>query len=271
MKGKCCATCKTDSCPAHVVAAAEAANSNLPEEVAPGGAVGASARMKCQAFKKQGMCADSRVRGFCCVSCGDESCSVRKKRKKNLPKLWEIARAHVRLHHILHLCMLLRPVPCIHSRTHVLFPLPTSLLIHLQPSIHARTCCRHVHLFHPLTDASHMQTHALRQCHARCRCHTSSSATTRWAFATCSHQRAHARTTQCFVSLASASRPATFTASTNQTTSCACLTYFRRATQRSPNGFDTRATTSSGSSCLTFLALFRLRSSMTCTLPHHHV
>jgi hypothetical protein len=92
MKGKCCATCKTDSCPAHVVAAAEAANSNLPEEVAPGGAVGASARMKCQAFKKQGMCADSRVRGFCCVSCGDESCSVRTKRKKtylNFGKLHE--------------------------------------------------------------------------------------------------------------------------------------------------------------------------------------
>ena len=76
MKGKCCATCGTSSCPEGDVAAAEAAMANLPEEVAPGGATGLSARAKCQAFKSQGMCGDSRVRGYCCVSCGDESCSV---------------------------------------------------------------------------------------------------------------------------------------------------------------------------------------------------
>lgn len=140
MKGKCCVTCKTDSCRAHVVAAAEAANSNLLEEVAPGGAVGASARMKCQAFKKQGMCADSRVRGFCCVSCGDESCSVRTKRKEtylNFGKLHEracicitsctcaccfvLSRAFTLAHTFFSLTdILTHPSSAIYLRTHVL-------------------------------------------------------------------------------------------------------------------------------------------------------
>eukprot|EP00040_Diaphanoeca_grandis_P023927 m.130824 g.130824 ORF g.130824 m.130824 type:complete len:1136 (-) comp29504_c1_seq1:372-3779(-) len=70
LKGKCCDTCGYLSCPEVYEGVAS------KFEVTPSGASGGEAAVICSNFKAQGMCTDPRLQGFCCETCGAESCSA---------------------------------------------------------------------------------------------------------------------------------------------------------------------------------------------------
>ena len=66
--GLCCKSCGAETCPA--TAASEL------QETTPRGISGVDARQQCATFKAQGQCTHKEMRGYCCLTCGLESCSA---------------------------------------------------------------------------------------------------------------------------------------------------------------------------------------------------
>lgn len=69
LRGKCCKTCGADSCP-------QLHEQKVAAEVAPGGQFGAAATKRCANIKARGECSASQNIGFCCATCGAESCAT---------------------------------------------------------------------------------------------------------------------------------------------------------------------------------------------------
>ena len=68
LAGLCCHSCGAESCP--TTAASEL------QETTPRGISGPDARQQCATFKAQGKCTHKEIRGYCCLTCGLESCSA---------------------------------------------------------------------------------------------------------------------------------------------------------------------------------------------------
>lgn len=84
LRGKCCASCGTVSCGAVGSGKSkqirgpkgEGSRNDVPKELTPAGQYGQAATKKCIEWKAQGLCNDPRLRGYCCVTCGNATCGA---------------------------------------------------------------------------------------------------------------------------------------------------------------------------------------------------